>query len=87
MLLVDSGVSFSFVVRSIFIWRPKEKFESKQKDDERKIVLCGKNENKRKGKFEDDSDDDFGGGTHGSKSLKAKKLPLTSKAHGSKRKY
>lgn len=73
--------------RSIFIWRPKEKFESKQPDDERKIVLCGKNENKRKRKFEDDSDDGFGGGTHGSKSLKAKKLPLTSKAHGSKRKY
>ncbi|XP_073062088.1 protein DAMAGED DNA-BINDING 2 [Primulina eburnea] len=73
--------------RSIFIWRPKEKFESKHPDDKRKFVLCGKNENKRKGKFEDDSDDEFGGGTHGSKSLKAKKLPLTSKAHGSKRKY
>ncbi|GFP80587.1 protein damaged DNA-binding 2 [Phtheirospermum japonicum] len=70
--------------RSIFIWRPQEKMELEQrKDDESRIVLCGKDEKKRKGKFEDDDDsgDDFD-----KKNLKTKKPYFKSKGHASKRK-
>ncbi|KAI3461648.1 hypothetical protein Pfo_018311 [Paulownia fortunei] len=71
--------------RSIFIWRPQEKVELKRQRDESRIILCGKGEKERKGKFEDDSGDDFDNDTYGSKSLKTKKPYLKSKAHGSKR--
>ncbi|CAK9175207.1 unnamed protein product [Ilex paraguariensis] len=30
--------------RSLFIWKPKEKFEIEQPPDEKKIILCGKAE-------------------------------------------
>lgn len=69
--------------RSIFIWKPEEKSELKQESDETRIILCGKSEKSRKGKFDDDSGDDD---THGSKSSKMKKLHVKSKVHGGKRK-
>lgn len=86
MLLVDCTASLLRFLRSIFIWKPQENFELKRQRDESRIVLCGKGEKARKGKFEDDSGDDFDDDTYGSKSLKTKKPYLKSKAHGSKRK-
>ncbi|XP_044483911.1 protein DAMAGED DNA-BINDING 2 isoform X2 [Mangifera indica] len=45
--------------RSIIIWRPKEKLEVGDLRDERKIIVCGPAEKKRKfGDESDDSDDD-----------------------------
>ncbi|KAJ4834688.1 DNA damage-binding protein 2 [Turnera subulata] len=60
--------------RSLFIWMPKEKSESVEPKDERKIIFCGTDEKKFKRKFggesDDDSDDD-GCGSKG-KNLKSK---------------
>ncbi|KAL3649149.1 DNA damage-binding protein 2 [Castilleja foliolosa] len=69
--------------RSIFMWRPREKIELERgKDDEPGIVLCGNDEKKRNGKFEDDdSGDDFD-----KKNIMTKKSYLKSKGRGSKRK-
>lgn len=47
------------------------------------MILCGKGEKTRKGKFEDDSGDDF---DDDPKSSKTKKPYLKSKKQGSKRK-
>ncbi|OVA02680.1 WD40 repeat [Macleaya cordata] len=49
--------------RSLFIWRPKEKSELIQEKDERRIVLCGRADGKKRsrkfgGESDDDSDDD-----------------------------
>lgn len=50
--------------RSLFIWRPKEKFESAEQTDLRKIVVFGGDEKKKRGGrkskdgYDDDSDDD-----------------------------
>lgn len=48
--------------RSLFIWQPKEKSEPVEQKDEGKIVVCGRDEKKRRSrKFvgeSDDSDDD-----------------------------
>lgn len=48
--------------RSLFIWRPKEKFELAEQTDSRKIVVFGGDEKKRgrksKDGYDDDSDDD-----------------------------
>ncbi|KAL7124759.1 hypothetical protein ABFS83_14G070600 [Erythranthe nasuta] len=70
--------------RSIFIWRPEEKFELKRERDESRLILCGKAEKERKGKkSEYDSGDDFDDGA-------SKKKPFSkskSKSNGgSKRK-
>ncbi|KAG8371494.1 hypothetical protein BUALT_Bualt13G0093500 [Buddleja alternifolia] len=78
--------------RSIFIWRPSESFELEpQKDESKRIVLCGNDEKVRKGKKSGDNsgEDDFDDhNKYSSKSLKTKKSVLKSKArHGSKRKY
>ncbi|KAL8525754.1 hypothetical protein ACS0TY_015116 [Phlomoides rotata] len=72
--------------RSIFIWKPQVNIEIKQQRDENRIILCGKGEKARKGKFEDDSGDDFDDAKHNSKSSKTKKPHLKLKLHGSKRK-
>ncbi|KAK9755759.1 hypothetical protein RND81_01G048400 [Saponaria officinalis] len=49
--------------RSLFIWRPKDKSDAAQQNDERKtIVMCGKGDKKSKKKFgceSDDSDDEL----------------------------
>ncbi|CAA2968485.1 DAMAGED DNA-BINDING 2 [Olea europaea subsp. europaea] len=69
--------------RSIFIWRPKEKFESELLGDEKRIILCGKGEKKRR-QSDDESDD----ATYRSKgkSSKTKKPILKSSSHGRQRK-
>lgn len=69
--------------RSIFIWRPKEKFESELQGDEKRIILCGKGEKKRR-QSDDESDD----ATYRSKgkSSKTKKPILKSSSHGRQRK-
>ncbi|KAL6577124.1 DNA damage-binding protein 2 [Orobanche minor] len=72
--------------RSIFIWRPQKNLDLKQQINKSGIVLCGKREKERKGKYEDDSGDDFDNGMYSSKSLKDKKPYLKRKAHGSKHK-
>lgn len=72
--------------RSIFIWKPQEDIDSMHQVDESRMVLCGKGEKGRKGKFDDDSGDDLDDYTCGSKSLKAKKLNVKPKTHVSKRK-
>uniref|UniRef100_A0A803LXC4 Protein DAMAGED DNA-BINDING 2 n=1 Tax=Chenopodium quinoa TaxID=63459 RepID=A0A803LXC4_CHEQI len=44
--------------RSLFIWRPKDKAEDVQQNDEKKtIVFCGKTDSKRKKKFGGESDE------------------------------
>ncbi|KAM7255868.1 hypothetical protein ACFE04_011609 [Oxalis oulophora] len=67
--------------RSLFIWKPKERCEVLEKEDEKRIVICGQDEKKRKsGKWpnggSDDDDDMFSG--KGKKSLKSKKSDLKS---------
>lgn len=64
--------------RSLFIWRPKEKSEPVEQKDEGKIVVCGRDEKKRRhrkfGGESDDSDDD--------KSIrKGKRFKSQSKSH------
>ncbi|MBA0873708.1 hypothetical protein Goshw_006097 [Gossypium schwendimanii] len=48
--------------RSLFIWRPKEKFDVAEQSDTRKIIVFGGDEKKRgkrsKDDYDDDSDDD-----------------------------
>ncbi|KAF7833767.1 protein DAMAGED DNA-BINDING 2 [Senna tora] len=46
--------------RSLFIWRPKEKSEVVEEKDERKIVICGRADEKKRGRKYggDDSDDE-----------------------------
>ncbi|KAG4167899.1 hypothetical protein ERO13_A13G224600v2 [Gossypium hirsutum] len=48
--------------RSLFIWRPKEKFDVSEQSDARKIIVFGGDEKKRgkrsKDDYDDDSDDD-----------------------------
>ncbi|KAL9140936.1 hypothetical protein ABFS82_14G070300 [Erythranthe guttata] len=70
--------------RSIFIWRPEEKFELKRERDESRLILCGKAEKERKGKkSEYDSGDDFDDGASKKKTFSKSK----SKSNGgSKRK-
>ncbi|KAK1299259.1 Protein DAMAGED DNA-BINDING 2 [Acorus calamus] len=70
--------------RSIFIWRPKEasKPEEEQQGKRFKAFTCGKNEKKSKGKFDDESDDDFGDFIRNSKrsrALKSERKPTQAK--------
>ncbi|CAI9778352.1 unnamed protein product [Fraxinus pennsylvanica] len=65
--------------RSIFIWMPKEKFESELQGDENRIILCGKGEKKRR-QSDDESDDSIYRSK--GKSLKTKKSSLKSSSHG-----
>lgn len=50
------------MLRSLFIWQPKEKSEPVEQKDEGKIVVCGRDEKKRRSRKSvgesDDSDDD-----------------------------
>lgn len=84
--LVEWACILTPFFRSIFIWKPQENIEIKQQRDESRIILCGKGEKARKGKFEDDSGDDFDDDKKSSKSSKTKKPNLKLKVHDSKRK-
>ncbi|KAL3518067.1 hypothetical protein ACH5RR_020656 [Cinchona calisaya] len=70
--------------RSLFIWRPKEKYEMEKPKDEKKIVLCGKAEKKSKRKSGDESDCDSDNDAFNTKgkNVKSKKpyLESTSKS-------
>lgn len=58
-LLMLFAFFFRLLVRSLFIWRPKDDHELAEQKDERKIVICTGTEKKRKHKSKnDDSDDD-----------------------------
>ncbi|GLT81707.1 hypothetical protein SLE2022_001430 [Rubroshorea leprosula] len=63
--------------RSLFIWRPKEKFEVAEQMDSRKIVVFGGQEKKRGGKSQDGYDDDSDGDTN---NLKGKNVKLLKKS-------
>ncbi|KAK1264912.1 Protein DAMAGED DNA-BINDING 2 [Acorus gramineus] len=70
--------------RSIFIWRPKEasKPEEEQQGKRFKEFTCGRNEKKSKGKFDDESDDDFGDFIRNckrSRALKSERKPTQAK--------
>lgn len=70
--------------RSIFIWKPHENTELERGEDVNRIIICGKAEKSRKGKLDDESDDDdmF----DSKKNSKTKKIQLKSKVRGGKRK-
>lgn len=72
--------------RSLFIWRPEEESEFVEGKDEKKIVLCGKAEKKRKSEGDsDESDDDTFKGKKKSKSKKTYSKPTTPSFKGGKR--
>lgn len=70
-------------IRSIFVWRPKEKSELVQPREEKKIIICGRSEKKSSSKKfkgeSDDSDDDDTFSKAKGKNSKYKKTP--SKSH------